>query len=226
MKNTLKKISLGFICLTGFATVALAQQTAVTVTPSAPPSTTSSTGTVIYSNQPVVTSTPAAPSRIIVTNPTVVTTYPTYTHVEHYHQRRPFWAAMHTGEPLPVDAVVGGSDYNPNAMFYVCRANYRGGVHPGKYFRGNCNISWGGRVMMMQNYEVLISRRPLSWIESSNGDVPANAIPGGIANGNTLYICQADYQNGTHPGKLVGSNCHFSMRGQEYKTAYYNVLTG
>ena len=79
--------------------------------------------------------------------------------------------------------------------------------------------------MMMQNYEVLVSRRPLSWVESSNGDIPPRAIPGGIARGDTLYICQADYQNGTHPGKLVGNNCHFTMRGQEFMTAYYNILT-
>lgn len=226
MKNILKRISLGFLCLTGFTTVALAQQTVVTATPAAPPSTTSSTGTVIYSNQPVITATPQAPSRVVITNPTVVTTYPTYSYNNYHRPHHPFWAALHTGEPLPVDAVIGGSQDNPNAMFYVCRANYRGGVHPGKYFRGNCNISWGGRVITTQNYEVLVSRRPLTWVESSNGDIPTNAIPGGIANGNTLYICQADYQNGTHPGKLVGNNCHFSMRGQEFMTAYYNILTG
>lgn len=226
MVNILKRISLGFLCLSGFATVALAQQTSVTVTPAAPPSTTSSSRTVIYSNQPVVTTTPPAPvNTVIVSNPAVVSSYPTTTYVEYSHRHRPFWVAMHNGEPLPPDAVVGGSQYSPNAMFYVCRANYRGGVHPGKYFRGSCNISWGGRIINTQNYEVLVSRRPLSWVESSNGVVPPHAIPGGISRGNTLYICQADYQNGTHPGKLVGANCHFSMSGQEYMTAYYNILT-
>lgn len=238
--------TLRFICLTALSIAALAvtektlADTVITSTPSAPPS-----NTTVIDNTAVIASTPPAPPSTNAEYPrhhhnglhinlnvdeaphtTVVTSYPAYHHGEYFHPRRPYWVAMHTGEPLPVDAVIGGSEFNPNAMFYVCRAQYRGGVHPGKYYGGNCNISWAGRVVMMQNYEVLVSARPLAWVESSHGIVPSHAIPGGSNHSNTFYICQADYKNGTHPGKLVGNNCHFSMGGAEFMTAYYNVLTG
>jgi hypothetical protein len=147
--------------------------------------------------------------------------------VNYYRPRHPVWVASHSGDPLPPNAVIGGSRFNPNAMFYVCRAHYRGGIHPGKYSSGNCQISFSGRAVILQNYEVLVSRLPLTWVESSNGGIPHHAIAGGRSSkGATYYICQADFENGTYPGKLTGENCHFTKRGQEYMTAYYNVLVG
>ena len=142
------------------------------------------------------------------------------------HQQQPFWIAMQPGEPVPTNAVIGGNQYNPNAMFYVCRANYRGGMHPGKYFRGNCNISWGGREVVLQNFEMLISPKTLHWVSTNAGAIPHHAIPGGNENNQTLYICQADYENGTHTGKVIGRNCNFGWGGKEIITPNYSVLVG
>lgn len=136
----------------------------------------------------------------------------------------PFWVAMEYGEELPANAVPGGSQYNPNAMFYVCRANYRGGVHPGKYFSGNCNISWGGREVVMQRFEILVSPQPLAWVNGSNGFTPRHALPGGSEHNRTLYICQANYENGTHTGKVIGKNCNFGWGGREVIMPNYNIL--
>ena len=43
-------------------------------------------------------------------------------------------------------------------ILYVCRANYNGGVHPGKIVGSNCNFGWGGNEITIPNYEVLMYR--------------------------------------------------------------------
>lgn len=154
----------------------------------------------------------------------VTTTYYTNVRAGAHHRREPRWIPMHAGQPIPVSAVVGGSQHHPSALFYICRANYRGGVHPGKYLSGNCNISWGGSEIIMQHYEILLSDKPLIWIEESDGNIPNHAIAGGSENGNPLFICQADYKNGTHPGKIIGENCNFGWGGHEMMAPYYKVL--
>ena len=45
------------------------------------------------------------------------------------------WVDMSEGEPLPPNAVVGGNQPYPAATLYICRANYRGGLHPGKFYK-------------------------------------------------------------------------------------------
>jgi len=220
MRQTLLKITLGLICLSGLVSSARADYTSsASNIPPAPPSVISNS----YNISPAPPSTTASPYNHHHRGTTVYSSNaPAY---GTRHQAQPFWIAMHSGEAIPTNAVVGGSQYNPNAMFYVCRANYRGGVHPGKFLAGNCNISWGGREVMMQNYEVLVSDTPLAWVESSNGAIPHHAVLGGREHHRKLYVCQADYENGTHPGKLVGKTCNFGWGGREMMTPYYSILT-
>jgi Protein of unknown function (DUF3421) len=55
---------------------------------------------------------------------------------------------------------VGREEYG--APLYLCRANFHGGVHPGKIrrdFRG-CTISYAGREITVPNYSVYIDRIP------------------------------------------------------------------
>ncbi|MCX7855749.1 MAG: DUF3421 domain-containing protein, partial [Anaerolineae bacterium] len=48
-------------------------------------------------------------------------------------------------------AVIAGlADGQPLA---VCRAGFRGGVHPGKVVAGHCNIGWGGKEESVKPYE-------------------------------------------------------------------------
>jgi hypothetical protein len=136
------------------------------------------------------------------------------------------WISSKSGRILPHHAVVGGDQANPPATLYVCHANYRGGVHPGKLYDGRCNISWGGKEIVMNRYEVLSSRAPLSWVSASYGKIPAGAIQGGYQHDGPLFICQAEYQNGLHIGKVYGENCNFGWGGKEIYLPYYNVLVG
>ncbi len=223
MRKTLLTLTSGLFCIVGLMNGARADYTSSagnTLPPPAPPS--------VISNSYEIS--PAPPSTTVSSRhrhhrSSTVYSSATPAVYSNQHSTQPFWIAMHSGEPLPTNAVVGGSQYNPNAMFYVCRANYRGGVHPGKFLAGNCNISWGGREVMMQNYEILVSETPLAWIEGSHGSIPRHAVQGGRENHHKLYVCQAEYGNGTHPGKIVGKNCNFSWGGHEMMTPFYSVLT-
>lgn len=169
------------------------------------------TRVVLGQNQPVVTT---------VTETT--TTYVNTPSSQHHHSIQ--WLAMSSGMPLPAGIVVGGSQPNPPATLFVCRTNYNGGMHPGKLINGYCNIGWGGQEISATNYEVLVSTKPLSWATASNGYVPPNAVEGGYQQNGPLYICQAKYMGGKHPGKVVGTNCNIGYGGQEILVPFYKVL--
>lgn len=127
--------------------------------------------------------------------------------------------------PIPSHAVEGGRENNPPRNLYICRASFQGGVHPGKIVAGDCNISWGGNEIRAQNYQILISHiRHYAWSSASYGAIPVNALPGGVENGRILYICQANWQGGVHPGKVVGNSCNFGYGGKEISSPFYNVL--
>ncbi len=64
------------------------------------------------------------------------------------------------GRPTPGAGVVGGDNWgNGREPLLICRAAYRGGVHPGKVWKGNCNIGWGGQEIVLPRYEVLMGVR-------------------------------------------------------------------
>lgn len=252
--STLKLVT-GFICTAGALQIAHADSGYGSTSNGAPPSSFSSSNQVTSSGyassstggyesssqQPGYSSSTSAPPSTTATHPhkkhdrfsislnipgtDTVISYREPKHDKH-HSAQPFWIPLQSGEQIPANAVAGGSQFNPMATFYVCRANYQGGIHPGKYFAGNCNISWGGREVVMQNFEMLVSDKRLAWVGSSYGAIPRHAIPGGSENNRTLYVCQADYQNGTHTGKVIGKNCNFGWGGREVFTPHYSVLVG
>ena len=67
---------------------------------------------------------------------------------------------------------------------------------------------------------------PVLWVPATNGTVPANAIIGGNETGRTLPVCRARYNQGIHPGKVVGKNCNFAYGGKEVLAPQYEVLVG
>jgi hypothetical protein len=67
---------------------------------------------------------------------------------------------------IPQNAVEGGKENGQ--ILFVARANYMGGIHPGKIRRGwdHCCISYDGKEIQLNNYEVMVyqpvqtARRP------------------------------------------------------------------
>lgn len=133
------------------------------------------------------------------------------------------WVGGSNGS-VPPGAVVGGQE--PGRQLYVCRANYQGGVHPGKIVGGNCNIGYGGAEITIPRYEVLTTSEPhrISWVGASGGRLAPNAVVGGQEPGRQLYVCRASYQGGVHPGKVVGSNCNIGWGGREITLPNYEVM--
>jgi hypothetical protein len=66
------------------------------------------------------------------------------------------WADGSNGRPVPPTSLLPGKDAT-GAAFYVCRAAYKGGVHPGRASmpRRGCIITWGGREISVDVYDVL-----------------------------------------------------------------------
>lgn len=145
----------------------------------------------------------------------------------HHHKGNSLeWVTIDRGDPLPSDIVTGGYQSRPPATLYICRAPYRGGAHPGKVFHGACNFSWGGdEIVVTSRYEVLTSRHALHWAAGSYGSVPPFAIEGGYQHDGPLYICQARYRGGMHPGKLYKEACLIGWGGREVAIPEYYVLT-
>lgn len=140
----------------------------------------------------------------------------------HHAEPRPSWVSV-SRQTIPAGAVVGGSLLNKDAV-YICRANYRGNLHIGKYIAGRCYIAANKHEITSNTFEVLTSVAPIAWQEGSYGSKPLHAFPGGRNKHHTLYICQAEYANSTHPGQLIDKHCHFGFNGEEFMTPYYNML--
>lgn len=128
--------------------------------------------------------------------------------------------------PLGYDpSWVAGHEAN-GAPLYVCRADYQGGVHPGKVVAGNCNIGWGGMEVALQSFEVLVASRlqdPEMW---KTGFLPGNPnfVAGNESTGAPLYVCRAAFRGGVHPGKVVAGNCNIGWGGMEVALRSFEVL--
>lgn len=66
----------------------------------------------------------------------------------------------------------------------------------------------------------------LSWMAGRDGSAPRNAVKGSDEPVNWMPICRAWYQNGVHPGKLVGQNCNLAWGDREVTVREYEVLAG
>lgn len=134
------------------------------------------------------------------------------------------WVTASYGR-IPRYAVIGGYTGDGKPLF-ICRAKYEGALQPGKIVGENCNFSYQGAEVMTPIYQVLISRSGFSWTPGNDAFTPKNAISGGYENKHHLYICQAKYAGGLHPGKILNHRCNISYAGNEVAVEFYNVLVG
>lgn len=136
----------------------------------------------------------------------------------------PRWLPSRYGRSIPVTSVIGGRDPDSGEALYVCRADFEGNIYPGKLSGGKCHFTTRGQEIRAARYEVLVSHKPLRWKGASFGHIPRKAIFGGQTRGEPVYICQADYQGGRIPGKIVSRACKIGFNGEEIAIPYYNVL--
>jgi hypothetical protein len=131
------------------------------------------------------------------------------------------WQAANA--PFTPDAGAGaiaggpGSDPNPNAPLYICRANIQGNLVPGKWVQGNCNIPFGGAEQIMRSYEVAYGSA--RW-GAYQGSPYGLAQTGRDSGGNPLFSCRVHYIDasgqdyGYQPGELApDGTCHIPFGG-------------
>lgn len=112
-------------------------------------------------------------------------------------------------------AVVGGPGDapEPNSPLFVCRATYEGGTQPGKWVKGNCNVTYNSREVVARDYQVLYG--PAAW-RPYTGNSPDLLQTGNEADGSPLYSCRVQYHDhGYQPGKLTGGKCDIPYNGRE-----------
>lgn len=135
------------------------------------------------------------------------------------------WIEATNGQ-IPNGAVICGKEANGTPL-YVARANYEGGVHPGKVRTefGAANIPYGGIEVKVNPYQVLCGS--FRWVAATNGAIPDGAvICGKESNGTPLYVARANYEGGVHPGKVrteFGA-ANIPYGGIEVKVNPYEVL--
>jgi hypothetical protein len=136
-------------------------------------------------------------------------------------------------DPQLANGVYGGiAGGNGELKLYVCRAAQQDGVHPGKYFNGQCNVGWGGQeIVLTQGYELLVNTRPdvapyltQRWVDQG---VSEGTFYGGSVGTTWLRVCRlwwgrADY---THPGKEWSGRCLIGYGGKEEAGVPYQVLS-
>ena len=112
-------------------------------------------------------------------------------------------------------AIVGGPGDAPEhgSPLYVCRAAYEGGSQPGKWVKGNCNVTYNSKEVVMHAYQVLYGQA--EW-RPYTGVAPDLLQTGNEANGSPLYTCRVQYKDhGYQPGKLTGGKCDIPYDGKE-----------
>lgn len=67
-----------------------------------------------------------------------------------------------------------------------------------------------------------------TWVPASNGQVPPNALEGGVDGSEQIYVARAKYEGALIPGKLVPSHgcVYIPWGGAENPVAEYEVLCG
>ncbi len=131
------------------------------------------------------------------------------------------WVAATEDEAVPRDAVRGAGE-SSRTPYWVCRAGYEGGVHPGKVLGGKCSIGYGGKEVVLSRYEVLTGARNGWWgPPEGRGD---GAFEAGFEKGRPLVLCRGEYRGELNPGKVVSGVCNFGWGGREVSVARFEVF--
>lgn len=132
------------------------------------------------------------------------------------------WVAARDGR-APDGALVGGDEKGKPLV--VCRAPHAGGKQPGRIVDKACAIHFEGAEVTKPEYQALVVHGAPQWVGARDGAVPARAVKVGTESGRDLYLCRAQDDGGTFPGKLVDKACSFSRAGRVVAKPEYEVLT-
>jgi hypothetical protein len=136
------------------------------------------------------------------------------------------WVPVYGGS-LPPNAVYAGNDSDGSPL-YVGRAFHDGDQLPAKVIPSKqiAYVCHNGLEIPKHQYEALTGIG-FTWIASSNGHVPPNAVLGGQTNtGEPLHIGRTHHQGSLTPGKIHRTHgcLYFPYGGSENSSLHYEVL--
>ncbi|KAG5669655.1 hypothetical protein PVAND_017539 [Polypedilum vanderplanki] len=136
-------------------------------------------------------------------------------------------STVHQAMPAGGNAVYAGND-SDGSPIYVGRAYHEGENLPAKIIpsKQSCYVPYNGLEIFQSHFEYL-SGSGFTWVQSSNGHVPAGAVStGNTANHEPLYIGRAHHEGSLTPGKVHRSHgcLYLPYGGAEQSTLYYEVL--
>jgi hypothetical protein len=146
----------------------------------------------------------------------------------------PVYWVLNQGKTIPRGAIEGGND--SGHTLFIARAFQDGGIQPGKasdWFQKGAVIGYAKHEIQLETYEILVGNlNAVYWIDGS-GTFDAESfksqykpVEGGHENNRALYIAQAPYNGGVHPGK-IGDGYNGALipyNGTEKEVERYRVL--
>jgi len=140
------------------------------------------------------------------------------------------WLRTANGQ-IPNDSwQVGHNDQN--TPFYLCRARYESGVHPGTISQNSkgCHISYRGKEEVIEHYQIYVDLNGAEpageWVKAWGGWVPKFSWRVGYdTSGQPLYLCLVNYK-GLRAGALRNGigGCDISYQGRQITLNRYQVF--
>jgi hypothetical protein len=159
----------------------------------------------------------AALAKWVILTATILTAASAFAQDYRDFRRNSHWIPA-AGGGIPEGAVIGGNENNGEPLF-VCSAPFNDSMQPGKIRPsfGGCDIAYGGKEVVVPQYEVLMQRPGYGWVPARDGYIPPGAVRGGHENGEGLFVCQAGHDGGMHPGKIRPEfgGCNIPFGGHE-----------
>lgn len=133
---------------------------------------------------------------------------------------------------IAMDSPVAGFENNAPGVhapipLFIIRANFKGGIHPGKLAYGfGAYIPWGGKEYLCREFEVYVG--PVKWLRVRGNAIPPGALQAGEeADGKKLYVARARFPNGVFVGKAgahLRKGASISYQNKEWDIEDYEVL--
>ncbi|KAF5305390.1 hypothetical protein FQA39_LY09219 [Lamprigera yunnana] len=137
------------------------------------------------------------------------------------------WVNSSVSGFTPANAVQAGTD-SDGSKIYVGRSRFQNYFLPCKIVpqRREAYVAHSCKEHKVTNFQYLCEQK-LQWVQSSNGHVPAGAVPGGhTSGGETLYLGRVHHCNAMTVGKVHPSHgcLYIPYGGNEISYKNYEVL--
>lgn len=152
---------------------------------------------------------------------------------EHYDvlvqpKRKATWVPWGASHIIPEGAIMAGIDSDGTGI-YIGKAFYQGDYLPAKVIpqKQVAYVCYDEEEIAMHEFDVLCGGET-KWVSCSGGEVPPNAIPGGLtSDGETLYIGRGNYEGSLTVGKVQPSHStlYIAYDMAEVAIQDYEVLT-